>query len=139
MFVVEVELIDDGFHDAFCIIRIINGEALWVTESLCLASEDPGENGVEGADVQVPCFVVAEDMFDAFLHLPGSLVCEGQGQNSERIDPVGHEVSDAGSEHFGFAAACTGNDHEGAFQVKDCFPLLVVQTLQIVLHDRKLG
>ena len=139
MLVVEVEFIDHRFHDAFCVIGIINGKALRVSEPLGLASENPGEDGVEGAYIQVSGFVVAENVFDPFLHFPGRLIGECQGEDPEGVHPVGHEVSDAGGEHLGFAASGAGNDHQGSFHMEDGFPLSVVQTLQVFLHNCKLG
>ena len=45
-----------------------------------------------------------------------------------------HEVGDARGEYFGFAAACTGDDHQGAFGMGSGFELWLIQSLQVILH-----
>jgi hypothetical protein len=76
-------------------------------------------------------------MFHPLFHFPGSLVGEGQGEYAESVYALGHEVGDPGGQHLGFPASGACDYHERAFSVEYGFPLLIVQSLQVILHGCK--
>jgi hypothetical protein len=101
---------------------------------MSLGPKNAGEDGVEGSDIEVPRFPIAENMFDTFLHLSRRLVREGQRQYVKGIYTLCQQVSDAGSKYFGFSAAGTGYNHQWSVDGKNGIFLPFIQSLQIILH-----
>ena len=68
MLVIQVQFIDNGFHNTFGIIGIIYGEIVWVTYFSGFGPEDTGKYAMESANIQVPGFCIPQCALNALLH-----------------------------------------------------------------------
>ena len=132
MFVVEIEFVDHGLDHRLGVIGIIDGKAAGVTDFIGFKTQDAGKDGVEGSDIKVAGFPVAEDMFYPFFHFLGRLIGKSEGENIESVYSTGHQVDNAGGQHLGFAASGPRYDHDWSFLMEYSFPLPLVQSLQII-------
>ena len=84
MLVVQPHFLDDVLQQVLGVVAVVNGKIAGVPDLRRLCSEHPGEHGVEGAHPQASggCSL---HRFDAVLHLPGSLVGKGEGEDAEGI------------------------------------------------------
>lgn len=83
---VEVEAFDNLLDGGFAVVVVVDGEGVDVAEFFGLGTEDAGKDGVEGAHPDVLGFA-AHELHDTFLHLGGSLVGEGEGEDGEGSTP----------------------------------------------------
>ena len=73
----------------------------------------------------------ADEVDDAFLHLPGGLVGEGDGQDLARLCAAGREqVGDASGEHAGLSRSGSGHHQQRRTAVFHRRPLRRIQALQ---------
>ena len=106
MFVVEVQFVDNGLHHAFGVVCIVDGKVAVIPQVMGLAAQDAGKNAMEGADIQIAGFVIAQDLLDPCLHLLSRLIGEGYGQYARAGNPVHfHEVRHAMRDDARLAAA----------------------------------
>ena len=93
-------------------------------------AEDAEGLAVEGADIDA-ARRAADQVDDAFAHLVGGFVGEGDGEDVPGSDALGDEVGDAAGDDAGFAGAGAGEDEQGAVDVVDGGALLGVQAAEI--------
>ncbi len=77
----------------------------------------------------------AKQFCDPLLHLPGRLVGEGEGQDTEGVHPLGQQVGDADGEHPGLARPGAGDHQVGPRGVQDGLALGLVQSFEM-LHGQ---
>ena len=71
--------------------------------------------------------LAAHKLYDAFLHLGGGLVGEGEGEDAERVGALADEVGDAVGQCACLARTSAGYYHHGAFDACRCLALRFVQ------------
>ncbi|OIQ65923.1 hypothetical protein GALL_525140 [mine drainage metagenome] len=117
----------------FLIVRVEDGVVGFQPDQLGVAAQDLGGDGVEGAQPAQALGLGADDVGDAFPHLLGRLVGEGDREQLPRLGPAGGEnVGQTGGQHAGLAGAGAGQDQDRPLGRLDRRPLLGVQPLQIV-------
>ena len=116
---VDAQLTHDEGDEAGGVGGIVDGEGGAQAGGLVLAAQDAYAGGVEGGDPHAFAGG-AHQGGDAFAHLGGGLVGEGDGQDLAGAGaPGGDEVGDAVGQDPGLARARAGDDEQGGAGVGD--------------------
>src|SRR5580765_875367 len=131
---VAFELLEALLHEPDLVRLVVDGEVRAVAEPLGLAAEAPAAGGMEGEDPE-PLSGPAEETLQAFPHLPGRLVREGDGEDlarlrTHRVD----QVCDAVGEDARFARARAGDDQQRPFRGQNGLPLSGIQVCEVLLR-----
>ena len=81
LFFVKTQFFADALDQGAGIGLVVDGEVGRKTYLLGLGSQYAGKDGMEGAHLQVAGRLLTDKLADAFLHLAGCLVGEGQGED----------------------------------------------------------
>ena len=130
---VQVQPAQDRLDQRHLVGPVVDGEAPGEADGGAVAPQDPGADGVEGADGRLARRLLADEPGDPLAHLAGRLVGEGDGHDLPRFVARGDEVRDAVSEHPRLPAAGAGQDEERAGEVTDRLALWLVQASQDLL------
>src|SRR3954451_19221431 len=130
---VALELLEALLHEPDLVGLVVDGEIRAVAEPLRLAPENPAAGGMEGEDPE-PLPGPAEETLQAFPHLTGRLVREGDGEDliwfrTDRVD----EVGDAVREDARLARAGPGDDKKRPFRRQNRLPLSRIQVCEVLL------
>ena len=107
---VEIQLLDNLLDGGLRVVGVVDGETAGVAQLRAVAAQQTGEHRVESAHPDIPR--LAANQFDnTLLHLAGSLVGEGQGQDVERVDAFLYQVRYAVGQRACLAAAGAGDNH----------------------------
>ena len=136
--VVQPPFLHDGAQQGAAVVGVVDGEVARIAQLAALGPEDAGEDAVEGAHpeasgLRIPLW--AKQFCDPLLHLPGRLVGEGEGQDTEGVHPLGQQVGDADGEHPGLARPGAGDHQVGPRGVQDGLALGLVQSFEM-LHGQ---
>ena len=112
------------------VVGVVDGEVGREADLLRLDAQDAGEDGVEGAHPHVAGVAGVDELHDAFFHLAGGFVGEGEGHDAEGVDAFLYHVGDAVGEGAGLARSGARNHHHGAFYGGDGLTLRLVEVFQ---------
>ena len=87
---VQPHFLDDGGDQALGILGVIDGKIAGVAQFVSVKSEQTCKNGMKGSHPQILGLGSAHQVGDPFLHLPGGLVGEGEGENVKGIHILLH-------------------------------------------------
>ncbi len=136
MLLIEIQFFDGPLDERDLVIGIEDDKRSIETQRCQVVSFDAqntGANSVKGTDIHFFGLVDAHQFFQAFAHLPGSLVGKCDGQDAPWRDMfVLYEVGNAVRDYAGFAAAWPCQDENGSFGGSDCFLLRLIESGQQV-------
>ena len=122
----------DLFQQAKLVIRIKNIEISFKSDQFRMTAKKPDAYGMEGAKLDLYC-LRADDIRRTLLHLVGSLVCEGNGENLPGANaPAVENMGEAGYQHPGFAGAGPGKHQDRPLQRLNGRLLAAVQAVEIL-------
>ncbi len=122
------EFLAGALGEEFLLIGgIENGHARGVAQRRAVAAEEFAGEGVKGTDFYFFADGVAAG--DAFAHLGGSFVGEGEAEDLVRGNGAEEELSDTGGDGGGFAGAGAGDDEGAAGEMLSDFLLFGVEAL----------
>src|SRR3954469_2412693 len=130
---VALELLEALLYEPDLVGLVVDGEVRAVAEPLRLAPKNPAAGRMEGEDPE-PLPGPAEETLQAFPHLTGRLVREGDGEDlirfrTDRVD----EMGDAVGEDARLARARPGNDEQRPFRRQNRLPLSGIQVCEVLL------
>ena len=128
--IVQVQLLDDGFQKVLAVRRLVNSKTLREADPFGVVAQNARENRVEGshADIAVPS--VRQHLGDAFAHLLGGLVGEGEGEDVVRSHPLLDHIGDARSKNARLARPGARDDERRRIVVHHRIPLGLIQAFQ---------
>ena len=129
-FGIETQVLEDLRHERLRVVGVIDGEVGSEANLLRLDAQDAGEDGVEGAHPHVAGLAGVDELHDAFLHLAGGFVGEGEGHDAEGVDAFLDHIGDAVGEGAGLARTGTGDHHHWAFYSGNGLSLRLVEVFQ---------
>ena len=127
---VDVQARSHQLRQSLGVGRVVNGEGRLHPELAGLGAKYPHAHGVER---RYPhrAGPVADQIADPFLHLPGGLVGEGDGQDLAGLGATGGEqVGDPAGQHPGLTGTCTGHHQQRSTAMLHCRSLRRVEPLQ---------
>ena len=124
----QVEVAEDLLHEALLVVGVVDDEPRRQADRGAVRAQDPGAEGVEGAHLDLPPVVRADEGDDPLAHLAGGLVREGDGEDPPRGDvPDADEVGDAVGDDPRLARSGAGEDEERPLGRRDGAGLLGVE------------
>ena len=131
---IQLHFLQQGADEAFLVGRVINREVPGEAQHVGFCPQDAHEHGVEGAHPELGGSVAAHLPGNAFLHLFGGLVGEGQGQDVPWTVSLFQQVGNLVGQYPRLSRAGTGNDQRGAVVIEDGGPLAIIQFVDVVGH-----
>ena len=131
LFVVQLHLANDTFDQTLAVGGVVDGEVRRETYGRALAPEYAREDTMEGAHPQPACTLFAHLTPDAFLHLVGGLVREGQSQYVPWLHPLFEQVCYFVGEHTRLSGPGSGNDQRRSVEIEHGSALCLVQLIEI--------
>ena len=104
------------------------------TDLLCLNPENPGEDAMESAHVEVCGKFLTHDAAYSLFHLPCRLVGEGECQDIPWVVTIEQEVGHLVGEHTRLSRPCSGNDERWSVDILYCLSLAFVELIQQVFN-----
>ena len=127
----DVELLEN-LPDRSSPVRLVEDREPGVeSERADLTAQQPGAQGVEGAEVNVAGGFVAQQLRDPPSHLGGGLVRERDSQDVLGPDTAVDQVRHPGRDDARLAAAGTGEDENRTIAVANGFGLLWIECAEI--------
>ena len=117
---VDAGHVERRLHDADAVGLVIDGEVAVKPQAIAVLPEHAHAKAVEGAD---PDPVAGQKLVDAPLHLAGSLVGEGDGEDRRGMHALHDQVGDPAGDDARLAAARPGQHQQRTFSVQDRFAL----------------
>ena len=127
---VESPLLRDHPEQPAGIVRVVDAEVrVQAVHEARLLTQDTDAGGVEGGHPHT-LSLGPHQTTDAFPHLGGGLVGEGDGEDLPRMHtPVREQIGDAPGQHRGLAGSGARDDQQRAAGVFHRGPLLIVEPL----------
>ena len=116
-----------GLQQVAAVRRVVDGERLGIADPPGVLAQDPRKDRVERTHADVAAAPRGDHPGDAFAHLLGRLVGEGEREDAGRIDPLFDHVGDARGEHARLARTGAGDDERRHVEVDHGVALRGVQ------------
>ena len=136
---VQVQAAQHLLDDRHLVRAVVDREGPGQADLLAVAAQDPGADGVEGADGRLARRLLPDQPGDPLAHLVGRLVGEGDGHDLPRLRPGGHQVGHAVRQHPRLAAARPGQDQQRPAGVCHRLALRRVEARQDVVRRARRG
>ena len=124
--VVELHFLEQVFHQALRVVRLIDGVTLGEAQEVGFVAQDAVEDGVERTHPERPGLVLPDEGGYSLLHLVGRLVGKGQGQDVPRRHALLQQVGNLVSQHPCLAGTGSGYHQGCAIVVFNSLALLFV-------------
>ena len=102
-FVVQLELLDAGFHSAHRILGIVDGEVGGELNNIGKLPEETDEHGMEGTHPKAAGLALPYHHGYPLFHLPCRFLGKSKRKDAFRRHPFFYQIGNSGSQNAGFS------------------------------------